>query len=147
MPRLLPSCLPNTSAPPTFITKLYPTAFTPHVYVSQAGLPPRNTRFRWMVSLHRLGTCARWSQKGVSDSLICSLFSSPFSFARRNGLVNKADSGYDSMFSRRPEHIVQALRIQNHQRPLFQLIRVGVADPRFDLGRDLAETLPDQDVQ
>ncbi len=88
MPKLLPSGVPNTSAPLDSVTGLHHMACTPPVYASQAGSLPHHATLGsggWPL-LTGSGLAPGGSQKGVSDLLIRSLSSSPsrLCLAQRN---------------------------------------------------------------
>ena len=103
MPKLLPSGLPNTSAPPNSVTGLYHMACTPPVYASQAGSLPHHATLGsggWPV-LTGSGLAPGGSQKGVSDWLIRSLSSPP----SRLCLAQRAYDRGHSSHSRRHRQI------------------------------------------
>ena len=93
MPILLPSAVPNTSAPLVSVTGLYHTACTPPVYASQAGsLPHRATLGSggWPV-LSGSGLSPAGSQQEVSACLLHVNMLPPLpGFAWRNGTMIKA---------------------------------------------------------
>ena len=92
MPILLPSAVPNTSAPLVSVTGLYHTACTPPVYASQAGsLPHRATLGSggWPV-LSGSGLSPAGSQQEVSACLLHVNMLPPLpGFAWRNGTMIK----------------------------------------------------------
>ena len=93
MPILLPSAVPNTSAPLVSVTGLYHTACTPPVYASQAGsLPHRATLGSggWPV-LSGSGLSPAGSQQEVSACLLHVNMLPPLpGFAWRNETMIKA---------------------------------------------------------
>ena len=92
-------------------------------------------------------TAERVSRDFVGVTRLCRVRESPQVWMDRLRSEPDNGSGHGSMFSRRSEDIFQASRVQDLQGPLFQLIRASAVYPRFDLGREQAETLLNQDMQ